>query len=1250
MEEVLGVIEKETIPSHLADKLISVVASEVENLTTSDLIKLINLCLKLFQQEQEQSACTWWKDLMPQLLTVISEKPEVEHDGVVISGTEFKGQVITTILLSDWKASMISNIASMFVDVKLSSEEHIKIVKKLCKFENLKPNEIPPLTHQLLQLTKEQNSVQVFLSLAEYFDSKLYNHIQSDNSSVLTQMITDDGPLKEIQTMEDAVLYHIYNATRILSPKSMKDFMKVLKECLPHPQFIFRPFFVTLLLNVSSISYTFTEETVALLTSAIVRSLTENEKVLKSAWLQTIVPPAINIEDIFNKVIQNCSRGRDGILKGLVNLAFSLLGSKGKVKEMNSEKVWNLGSTLLVDLIQKYPHVTQEVVKNLVNQISQVHDSSQFTDCLIRIACKRPLSLLDCSSMIMQLLGNVCARLSSLIGQKVLYAVLPLTKMSPALRDNLIVFLRKALFSDQSCREMAVYGFLELLKILKITDIRALSQSVSQNYVGITQIYSATYDNTSGAISNEGMCLEILTILRQVFDYHHRVKSILYNGVCDTFYVNPKLGPHILENLKGHFETFYRGPQEIPPIDFSKIIFCQDASVIIKEPIAHLLLGMVLIIAKTEDDSTIKIKLSEMLSSISESMIESDIQHFGLDVENYDNDDGSPFSNKVKNEKIRQILGVYEALMGYVLCTWRSDSVEAPRLLHGLFKGYSRMSDYAKGSGKSTKKKQDDKKSTQCKDSNQGKSKCELFVHPPTILNLKCISRLLAVLNGMPVTWAVESNNDLLKGKRDLHRYAYNATLELIAEARSLSLGELQRNRYMLQYLSYVGRIIHMQCLLRLSGLKEFDMQCAAMSMECFYELLSFVNFHFTRKLSKFLTEIGVEAKDINVQVKTILDTVLDELVELLEETNEAETKDEVQPRKLCLALISIASLLINHLPKEGIHIQQVLDKLKYICMEKKTKNVTVTKALISLFLVVHSKCKPYGSHVLDLILCLCDSMTLIDEEMEVEAHKNYAIVDAKTANSCIVAVCEAVHVSLNKIEWALHRCKAELMVLVFPTDEPLHVRHEVLIEKEKEICRLLNFNIKILSMMCTIAVPPGALADTVLREIGSTYNKLILATKYFLYKFLKHRQTFLSAKFDKTVKTTDHELTKNMYCFTEHIIADGAASTDDPPIKKQKKDATALKNKVLKETKIIPKVIYEKEQFQKFILQLSNKTKIDLQLKNPMARDYRLYAKKVKEIIEKENIYMEDVMEGESSNEDNEETTQASKKLKTQE
>lgn len=77
---------------------------------------------------------------------------------------------------------------------------------------------------------------------------------------------------------------------------------------------------------------------------------------------------------------------------------------------------------------------------------------------------------------------------------------------------------------------MAVYGFLELLKDLRISDMRSLSQSVSQNYVGITQIYSGTLNNTAGAVSNEGMCLEILTILKQVFEYSYHVKIALYKG------------------------------------------------------------------------------------------------------------------------------------------------------------------------------------------------------------------------------------------------------------------------------------------------------------------------------------------------------------------------------------------------------------------------------------------------------------------------------------------------------------------------------------------------------------------------------------------------------------------------------------------------------------------------------------------------------------------------------------------------
>ena len=96
--------------------------------------------------------------------------------------------------------------------------------------------------------------------------------------------------------------------------------------------------------------------------------------------------------------------------------------------------------------------------------------------------------------------------------------------------------------------------------------------------------------------------------------------------------------------------------------------------------------------------------------------------------------------------------------------------------------------------------------------------------------------------------------------------------------------------------------------------------------------------------------------------------------------------------------------------------------------------------------------------------------------------------------------------------------------------------------------------------------------------------------------------------------------LSKNMYLFTDHVIKE-ADKTRGGTEKAKSKDPNMLRNKVLKETKIIPKVIYEKEQFNKFIMQLSNKSKMNLvsQTKQSMARDYRLFTKQMKEILEKD-------------------------------
>lgn len=79
------------------------------------------------------------------------------------------------------------------------------------------------------------------------------------------------------------------------------------------------------------------------------------------------------------KVFWFSFRDRDRILQGLIKLAFSLLGIKTRSKESQNEKLWNIGSSLLVSLVHKHSHVTGTVFQNLVHEISQVQDSTQYT-------------------------------------------------------------------------------------------------------------------------------------------------------------------------------------------------------------------------------------------------------------------------------------------------------------------------------------------------------------------------------------------------------------------------------------------------------------------------------------------------------------------------------------------------------------------------------------------------------------------------------------------------------------------------------------------------------------------------------------------------------------------------------------------------------------------------------------------------------------------------------------------------------
>ena len=104
--------------------------------------------------------------------------------------------------------------------------------------------------------------------------------------------------------MERTVLYHINKAASGQCIKSIKDFLKILKECIHYPKFILRPFFLTLLLNLSTISYEFQTKIMNLILPAFSRQILEQEKIFNSAWLETIISNDVDVDGNLSKILR----------------------------------------------------------------------------------------------------------------------------------------------------------------------------------------------------------------------------------------------------------------------------------------------------------------------------------------------------------------------------------------------------------------------------------------------------------------------------------------------------------------------------------------------------------------------------------------------------------------------------------------------------------------------------------------------------------------------------------------------------------------------------------------------------------------------------------------------------------------------------------------------------------------------------------------------------------------------------------
>uniref|UniRef100_A0A1B6C9Q5 FANCI solenoid 1 domain-containing protein n=1 Tax=Clastoptera arizonana TaxID=38151 RepID=A0A1B6C9Q5_9HEMI len=172
---VLKEMQSKEITSRNIVALSSRIAMEVDKFSTSHLVSIIEQCVDIIRTSNN-SVNSSWKELLPKALAVVIEKKEIDFAGAEMSGIEFRHRILQSLCGMQWDQNVITQLASMFIEMQLTAEEHLQVVNKLCSYlDKLPPQEIPPLVHQLLELCKDQQSVTVFLALQRYFSSNVYN-------------------------------------------------------------------------------------------------------------------------------------------------------------------------------------------------------------------------------------------------------------------------------------------------------------------------------------------------------------------------------------------------------------------------------------------------------------------------------------------------------------------------------------------------------------------------------------------------------------------------------------------------------------------------------------------------------------------------------------------------------------------------------------------------------------------------------------------------------------------------------------------------------------------------------------------------------------------------------------------------------------------------------------------------------------------------------------------------------------------
>lgn len=1126
-------------------------------------------------------------ELLPKLLSVASVGNSSDVDRRCIE--------ITSELCSvDWPENHISHAASMFLDIHLAEEQFKTVVQKLVKkIETLGPDEIPPLTYQLLLLANKGRKATVVKGIIDSLSSierdALHNshHNNDMDESETCSFVEPAGPKSTI-TMDvlrpilGTVIHHMSSASK-QDQGLGREIIKYLKSGIE-----ISPFATALGLSLSRI-HRFEDSIFGLLKGQVVNFFKENDRRAASSWLLENTEPGTDFGETLKVTVQN-SADWDQVAHGLVILSMSLVdGGRSDGKEHSPANMCaNVGCELLRQLFEVHPRLRPEILDMMLARITTKSGAATelFTKFLADIVQDGMHMMMENISKIKGFFDHI-SFISPNTAIGVLRATMPLVVVSPSLRDTLMLVLRKSMFSrDLNARLIAIKGFLLFLRELKMKD---QSNQASQMSHAVK--------------THEALGMEIFGMLKRCTTQQAEVRSSFYSGLVSLVDRRPGFQDIAMEMVFNNARQFIDlSENALRPLSLSTCVpYSEGNKVVIVEPLGEMLACIVALTRSTKNDETM-----EWLKKLTQKLIKTDLEDFELDKSSeFSVEEGSRGLANLRRAEV--LLSIYQALVDFTYCiadgsigTLTDNSMkyhmEQCTLILSLSKKAAILEE--------TIKVKIDKKTklnvvtvfnfstfiraveTLCCDQTPEYQSRLALLRNNTQFCKYLLKLGIDLLTGS--TLCVKFNDIkqqiISVGKVAMHEYAASSKGTLLQKAVEESGGSTSAKKEKRDF----SKSIKMLCLDMLNNIvvlvkKQLGDTMTSLLDECVFKSERQVKNagDVTTSTQRAVTFVGWLQREIELSI------------------NEEQNRE-------ASALVSILGVTIDSSSEQILATFK--SWLQQLCIQKFIKDSTLAKGLLSMLLSTGDK------NVFELARAVAQNVKIhlgnVAHAPDDNNVREYLMVSHDHSESWLPGLLiSTLGSNIEELEWYA----AWIQPRLSPTEPESGT--DALAKMARRLHSVLEFSIEL------VQTEQGSSIFDLFKHLRRVYNICCNIVKYQLQLFGSRGKGSKDLALTQEIRAL-FEYTgvysQDVYGLITFYM-EGGTNTDD------KKDKKKSKSNVQQHSKVIPNLVYAMEQYERYLIQLNEKPDHTFHLltnfKRSIVRDFRIKHGAVKEALEeKEN------------------------------